>query len=59
MYNIWECLTEECQDKLDAFQWKHYQRHIKPPAPPQPVPEIEPIEELDRMMKEPPRGGLA
>ena len=50
---IWECLSEECRRRLDTWQIEHYGEGLIIVAPEHSL-EVEPLEEIDRLMRQPP-----
>jgi len=55
---IWYCLILKCQQALKTFQMINYGIELEPPSF---HPEVEDIEEIDRLMRQPPasRGSLS
>ena len=61
MPRLWDCLSDECRQRLAAYQWERYgQRLDVALAPPVPAfrPFIEPVDEIDRLLRQPPRHPL-
>ncbi len=49
---IWNCLTPECREKLRQYQERWFKEGLKPPSF---YPEIESLEEIDKLMRQPPK----
>lgn len=48
---LWHCLTAESREKLRKYQWRWHRKRLEPPSH---YPEIETLEEIDRIMRHPP-----
>jgi hypothetical protein len=48
---VWYCISPECQEALRAYQWRHHRRKLTLPSY---LPELETLDEIDRLMREKP-----
>ncbi len=53
---IWYCIRIEVQQTLVAYQWKWHRKKLRPPSY---IGDIETPPELEKIMKEKPKGVLA
>ena len=57
--SLWNMLSDEARERLRRFQWEHY--HVVPNPPGEAVQliivsgKVEPLEEIDHIMRQPPR----
>ena len=49
---VWYILDSDTQRRLSNFQKKHYGQEVQ--VPDKPLPELESLSEIDKIMREPP-----
>jgi len=55
-YPIWWCLSAENQAKLMQFQWDNFGYYLEiPPLPVGSIENIESLEEIDKIIRKPPK----
>ncbi len=58
MWLLWDCLSAECQNKLVEYQRRRHRMVLQPPVSTQQLvtfqTEIEPLEEIERIMRQVP-----